>query len=162
MRSNALFFFGYRLLNLSFALGFIVGPINGILNPENTIVRHNGEVVETNLENLLPFIIIGTIALLIYLWTAFNYFRAMVNHEGITINYWFKKELIPWHEIEQLEPQSLPKRGVNYKLKARGKRRIFFRTDRWYSGSRFLSTSSEEPTEMEQFLDWKKKEMGIR
>ena len=124
---------GYYLhkgLPLFFALIFLGISVTGLLFPENLTVTHNDEVVETNIQNLIPFIVIGVIALLLFVWLSKNYFRVHMDDAGITIIKLKGDVELSWNDLEYVKGVNWLWNGAIFKAKPKQNKPFYFLADK--------------------------------
>jgi len=148
---------GFTLL---FAILFTGVSIFGLISPENLTVRNNGEIVETNFLNLIPFFIVGGVSALLYLWISKNYFRIRMDSEGIVILNLKSKPATKWNEIESINAVKWFWKGIVFKVILKNRKTFYFYADEPKMSIPDLFNGGFQ-TKMAEFVESKKLELKI-
>jgi hypothetical protein len=130
METDKSSYYLHKGLPLFFALIFLGISIIGLLFPGDLTVTHNDEVVETNLQNLIPFIVIGVIALFLFIWLSKNYFRVYMDDAGITIKRLNEDNMLSWDELEYVKGVNWLWNGAIFKAKPKQNKPFYFLADK--------------------------------
>lgn len=145
---------------LIFAIMFFGGSLYGLTDPENFTVSHNGNIVESNFQNLLPFFIIGALAIILFVWMTNNYFRIKMDDNGISILNFNRKSQIEWEEIQSISSVKWFFKGTVFKVILKRKRTFYFYADKpKLSIPQFFNGGFQ--TKMAEFVESKKQELNI-
>ena len=130
METDKSSYYLHKGLPLFFALIFLGISVVGLLFPEELTVTHNDEVVETNLQNLIPFIMIGVTALILFILLSKNYFRVYMDDAGITIIKLNEDVKLSWNDLEYVKGVNWLWNGSIFKAKPKQDKPFYFLADK--------------------------------
>ncbi len=100
IKTSKIPYFFLLITSLPFGLVF---TLSYIFLPEK--VRSWGGVwVEATYLNCLPFLIVGLMSMIVFIFNLIHTYWMTANRDGLIIRNLFKKRKIPWSEIKEISP----------------------------------------------------------